>query len=187
MPRISLRRQRITLAGPDVGILHAAAGTLAAAVLVVAGGAVVAAESGPGQALCGFRLAIGKVTLAQEEPARERGLAHLLDDRLTEVRAAARIGDGPGARAAINEYLHTLTELSRNGVSDAAILALLQRHQGTLRQLLPVAPAQATDGVQQALDAASKVNGIAPSTQTAVPHPTPPQGAGQSPPATGRP
>lgn len=157
------------------------------ALLLIAVGSLVAAESGPGQPFYGLRLAMESVTLTGEEPAHERGLAAQLDDRLTEAGAAAQSGDGRGARAAINEYLHTLTELSRDGVTDPAILALLRRHQETLQELLTVAPAQATDGVQQALDAAGNVNGVAPPTQSAVPHPTPPRGAGESPPATGKP
>lgn len=157
------------------------------ALLLVAAGSLVAAESGPGQPFYALRLAIGSVTLPVEEPAHERGLAAQLDDRLTEVGAAARIGDGRGARAAINEYLHTLTELSRNGITDPAILALLQRHQDTLQELLPVAPAQATGGVQRALDAAGNVNGVVLPTESAVPHPPPRQGAAESAPATGKP
>jgi hypothetical protein len=159
----------------------------ACALLLIGGGGLVAAESGPGQPFYGLRLAIGSMTLPGAEPAHERGLAAQLDDRLTEVRAAARHGDGRGAQAAINEYLHTLTELTLNGVTDPAILALLQRHQDTLQDLLSVAPAQATDGVQRALDAAGNVNGVVPPMESAVPHPTPRQGAGQSPRATGKP
>jgi hypothetical protein len=157
------------------------------ALLLVGVGSLVAAESGPGQPCYGLRLAIGSVTLPVEEPAHERGLAAQLDDRLTEVGAAAQIGDGRGARAAINEYLRTLDELIRNGVTDPAILALLQRHQGTLQELLSVAPTQATDGVQEALDAAGNVSRVVPPTESAVAHPTPPQGAGESAPATGKP
>ncbi len=157
------------------------------AVLALAGVSLVAAASGPGQPFYGLRLAIGSMTLPGGEPAHERGLAAQLDDRLTEVGAAAQSGDGRGTRAAINEYLHTLTALSRNGVTDPAILALLRRHQETLQELLTVAPAQATEGVQQALNAAVDVNGIAPPTQSAVPHPTLPRGAAESPPATGKP
>jgi hypothetical protein len=150
------------------------------ALLLVAGSGLVAAGSGPGQPFYGLRLAIGSATLPVDEPAHDRGLAAQLDDRLTEVRAATRSGDGRGALAAIHEYLTTLNELARNGVTDPAILALLQRHQDTLHELLTAAPAQATNGVQQALDAAGKAGG-------AVTHPTPPQGAGPSAPATGRP
>ena len=152
----------------------------ASGVLLIAGGGLVAAESGPGQPFYGLRLALGSVTLPGEEPAHDRGLAAQLDDRLTEVGAAARSGDGRGAQAAINEYLNTLRELTRNGITDPAILALLQHHQDTLHELLSVAPAQATDGVQEALDAAGNVGGE-------VRRPTPPEGADASPPATGRP
>jgi hypothetical protein len=150
------------------------------ALLVIGGSGLVAAESGPGQPFYGLRLAIGSVTLPVEEPAHDRGLAAQLDDRLNEAGDAAQIGDGRGAGVAISEYLRTLSELTRNGVTDPAILAVLQRHQDTLQQLLSVAPAQAADGVQKALDAASNVG-------VGVQHPTPPQGARPSPPATGKP
>jgi hypothetical protein len=156
--------------------------SLAAAfgVLLITGGGLVAAESGPGQPFYGLRLALGSVTLPGEEPAHDRGLADQLDDRLTEVRAAARNGDGRGAQAAISEYLHTLSQLTTDGITDPAILALLQHHQDTLHELLSVAPAQAADGVQDAIDAATNAGVTAP-------HPTPPQGAAESPPATRRP
>jgi hypothetical protein len=150
------------------------------AVLLVAGSGLVAAESGPGQPFYGLRLALGSITLPVEEPAHDRGLAAQLDDRLSELRVAAQVGDGSGALAAIREYLKALNELARGGVTEPAILALLQRHEDTLQQLLTAAPIQATDGVRQALDAAGKVGG-------AVSHPTAPQGAGASAPATGRP
>jgi hypothetical protein len=150
------------------------------ALLLIGASGLVAAESGPGHPLYGLRLAIGSVTLPVEEPAHDRGLAAQLDDRLKEAADAAQVGDGHGAGVAISEYLRTLSELTRARVTDPGILALLQRHQGTLQQLLSTAPAQAADGVQKALDAAG--NAIIP-----VPHPTPPQGAGSSAPSTGKP
>jgi hypothetical protein len=170
--RISSRRQRRP-------VLRGWSLAAAFALLLVAGSGLVAAESGPGQPFYGLRLAIGSATLPVNEPAHDRGLAAQLDDRLTEVRAATQVGDGRAALAAIHEYLNTLNELARNGVTDPAILALLQRHEGALEQLLSAAPSQATSGVQQALDTADKVDG--------VPHATPPQGDGASAPATGKP
>lgn len=149
-------------------------------ILVMAGG-VVAAESGPGQPFYGLRLAIGSITLASEEPAHGRGLAHQLDDRLAEAGVAARHGDGRAAEAALSEYLHTLGDLARNGITDPDILNLLQRHQDTLQELLSVAPAEATGGVQQALSAAGNAG------EGGVPHPTPHENPGASPPSTGRP
>jgi hypothetical protein len=157
------------------------------ALLLVAGSGLVVAESGPGQPFYGLRLAIGSLTLPGDEAAHERGLAGQLDDRLSEVGAAARSGDGRGALAAIREYLNTLRELTRNPVTDPAILALIQRHETKLQQLIGLAPAQATDGVQQAIDAAGKVSGVVPPTETAIPRATPQQGSGQTPPATGKP
>jgi hypothetical protein len=170
--RISSQRRRPVLRGWSLAV--------AFALLLAVGSGLVAAESGPGQPFYGLRLAIGSATLPLGEPAHDRGLASQLDDRLTEIRAATRVGDGRGVLAAIHEYLNTLHELARNGVTDPAILALLQRHEDTLKGLLGAAPTQATSGVQQALDAAGKVNG-------AIRHPTPAQGAGASAPATGKP
>jgi hypothetical protein len=158
----------------------------ASAALVLGSGGLVAAESGPGQPFYGLRLAIGALTEPADEPAHDRWLASRLDERLTEVRAAARDGDGRGAQAAIDAYLNTLSELTDNGITDPAILALLQRHHDTLEQLLTVAPDQSADGLQQALDAADDASAGAPPVD-GVPHPTPPGGAGESPPATGRP
>jgi len=157
------------------------------ALLLLGAGGIVAAQSGPGQPFYGLRLAIGAVTLPGEERAHERGLAAQLDDRLTEADVAARNGDGRGALAAINEYLHTLAELSRDGIWDPAILDLLQRHQDALEDLLLMAPAQATGGLQESLDAAGHASEVVPFTESADPHPTPPQNGGGSPPATGKP
>lgn len=156
--------------------------SLAAAfgLILVMAGAAVAAESGPGQPFYGLRLAIGSITLASEEPAHGRGLAHQLDDRLAEAGVAARSGDGRAAEAAISEYLRTLNELTSNGISDPDILDLLQRHQDALQQLLSVAPAEATGGVQQALSAAGHAGQGIPSDAGAA-HPTPQENEGVSP------
>jgi hypothetical protein len=141
---------------------------------------VVATESGPGQPFYGLRLAIGSITLASEEPAHGRGLAHQLDDRLAEAGVAARKGDGRAAEAALSEYLLTLSELTRNGISDPDILALLHQHQDTLQELLSVAPADATGGVQQALTAAGHAGEVIPS-DPGEPHPTLQENPGTSP------
>ena len=147
--------------------------SLAAALglVLVMAGTMVAAESGPGQPFYGLRLAIGSITLASAEPAHGRGLAHQLDDRLVEAGVAARKGDGRAAEAALSEYLHTLSELARNGISDPDILNLLQRHEDTLQELLSVAPAEATGGVQEALTAAGDAGQAIPSDPGA-PRPT---------------
>ena len=162
--------------------------SLAAAfsLLLVTGAGLVAAESDPGEPFYGLRLAMGSLTLPGQEPAHARGLADQLDDRLTEAGLAARHGDGQAAQAALSEYLRTLSELTRSGISDPGILSLLQRHQIALEELLSVAPAQATGGVQEALEAAGRADDAIPSDQGAAPRPTPQQNAGVSPPATGK-
>jgi hypothetical protein len=191
--RAQLARGRVAMLAADAHPTRAGASTggvrsrlrgwsLAAvlALLVTATGGLVAAQSGPGQPFYGLRLAVGSLTLPGDEPGHERGLAAQLDDRLSEVGAAARTGDGQGALAAIHEYLNTLRELARNGVNDPQVLALIQRHEDTPQQLLAVAPEQAAGGVQEALDAAGKVDGAAS-------HPTPAPRTGESPPGTGKP
>lgn len=162
--------------------------SLAAAfgLLMISAGTLVAAESDPGEPFYGLRLAIGSLTLPGQEPAHARGLADQLDDRLTEAGLAARNGDGRAAQAAIGEYLHTLSELTRSGISDPGILNLLQRHRDTLEELLSVAPAQAAGGVRDALNAAGNASKVAPA-ESGAPHPTPPPNAGESLPATGKP
>jgi hypothetical protein len=157
---------------------------VASAVLLIASGSLVAAESGPGQPFYGLRLSIGALTEPREEPAHDRWLASRLDERLTEVRAAARDGDGHGARAAIDAYLRTLAELSLDGITDPAIVTLLERHEGTLTELLSTAPGQSTGGLRDALDAANKVSTLQPPAESAAPRPTPPAGGGASPPGS---
>ena len=160
----------------------------ASAVLLVGGTGLVAAESGPGQPFYGLRLAVGSVTLSGEQPARDRGLAAQLTDRLAEAGVASRNGDSRGAEAAIDAYLQTLTELTRNNISDPAVLDVLQRHVDTLEELLSSAPPQAAGGLQQALDAAGHASGVtAPPIPSTVPHPTPPQNPRGSTPPTGKP
>lgn len=146
------------------------------ALLLVGAASLVAAESGPGQPFYALRVAIGSFTLPGQGPARDRGLAAQLDDRLAEAGVAARNGDGRAAEAALNAYLRTLTELTRHGISDPAVLDELHRHLDTLQALISVTPSQAAEGLRQALDAAGHASGVtAPATPTAIPHPTPPQ------------
>jgi hypothetical protein len=170
--------QRRVAVGPRGLRAWSLAAALGLALVAVSG--VVAAESGPGQPFYGLRLAVGSITLASEEPAHGLGLAHQLDDRLTEAGVAARNGDGRGAEAALSEYLHTLNELAHDGIDDPAILDLLQRHRDTLQELLSVAPAEATGGVQDALSAAGKATEPTASDPGAVPHPTAQENPGAS-------
>jgi hypothetical protein len=154
--------------------------------LVVLGSGVVAAESGPGQPFYPFRLAISSFTLPANGMARERGLAAQLDDRLNEADAAVRNGDGRAAEAALQAYLHTLAELERDGTLEPAVLEDLEHHLDVLRALLDTAPAQATSGLQQAIDEANHASGATPTGKPAGgPHPSP--APHSSDPATHRP
>jgi hypothetical protein len=158
---------------------------LAMGVLLLGGG-VVAAESGPGQPFYQLRLGIASFTLPRQGEARERGLAAQLDDRLNEADAAIRNGDGQAAEAAIQAYLHTLDELERDGGLEAAVLADLQHHFDVLRALMSTAPSQATNGLQQAIDAAKHASAETPAGKpSAVPHPSPAPHASE--PATHKP
>jgi hypothetical protein len=147
--------------------------SLALALLLLGGGAV-AAESGPGQPFYQLRLGIASFTLPGQGEARERGLAAQLDDRLNEADAAVRNGDGHAAEVAIQAYLHTLDELKRDGGLDPAVLADLQHRLDVLRALMSTAPSHATNGLQQAIDAAKHASGETPiGKPSGVPHPSP--------------
>jgi len=146
---------------------------LALALLLVGSG-VVAAESGPGQPFYQLRLGIASFTLPAHGEARERGLAAQLDDRLNEANAALRNGDGRAAEAALQAYLHTLDELERNGALEPPVLRDLQHHLDVLRALMNAAPAQATSGLQQAINAARHASIETPAGKpSGVPHPSP--------------
>jgi hypothetical protein len=142
--------------------------------LLLLGSVVVAAESGPGQPFYQLRLTIASFTLPSHGTARERGLAAQLDDRLSEADAAVRNGDGRAAEAALQAYLHTLAELERDGTLEPAVLADLEHHLDVLRALLNRAPAQATSGLQQAIDEANHASGATPAGKpSAGSHPSP--------------
>jgi hypothetical protein len=173
---------------PRRPLLHGWALAVAFLVLFVTTGTIIAAESGPGQPFYAVRLAIGAATLPWAEPARDRDLAGQLDDRLGEARAAAEKGDSHGAQAAIDAYLQTLDELTGHGINDPDVLRVLHRHLDTLNQLLSVAPPQAADGLQHALDAAGHATEVtAPPAASGGPHPTPPQNGGGPPSSSRRP
>jgi hypothetical protein len=142
--------------------------------LLLIGSGVVAAETGPGQPFYQLRLTIASFTLPSQGAARERGLAAQLDDRLNEADAAVRDGDGRAAEAALQAYLRTLAELERDGTLEPAVLADLQHHLDVLRALLNTAPAQATSGLQQAIDEANHASGAAPTGKpSGGSHPSP--------------
>jgi hypothetical protein len=142
--------------------------------LLLLGSGVVAAEAGPGQPFYQLRLTIASFTLPANGAARERGLAAQLDDRLNEADAAVRNGDGRAAEAALQAYLHTLDELERDGTLEPAVLADLQHHLDVLRALIATAPAQATSGLQQAIDEANHASGATPTGKpSGGSHPSP--------------
>jgi hypothetical protein len=186
LAKFAERSAQQALRRPRRPLLRGWALALAFPVLVGTTGTIIAAESGPGQPFYAVRLAIGNVTLSQAEPARDRGLAGQLDDRLGEARAAAEKGDDQGTQAAIDAYVETLDELTGHGINDPDVLSVLHRHLDTLNQLLSVAPHQAADGLQHALDVAGHASEVtAPPAASSGPHPTPPQN-GDGPPSSSR-
>ncbi|HEX9044655.1 MAG TPA: hypothetical protein VF802_06480 [Candidatus Limnocylindrales bacterium] len=106
------------LVGSRPGLFTAArlgrrAGIVAAAlvgVLVVS--SVAAAQSGPGQPFYGVRLAAETLTLPPDgTPDGVQARLKVLDERLTEMRAAAKKGDERGAAAALGAYRSGLVQL----------------------------------------------------------------------------
>jgi len=164
-----VRQPTASLAAPSASKPWARGWSPAVALgLVLVASGVAAAESGPGQPLYGVRLAIASFTLPAHGAAREHGLAEQLDDRLSEADAAVRNGDGPAAQAALQAYLHTLTELERGNI-DRSVRADLQHHLDVLRALIAGAPSQATNGLQQAIDEAKHASHAAPKDPSSNP------------------
>lgn len=127
------------------------------AALLVFGGSLAAAESGPGDPLYGMRLAIESLTLPAPGSARVNALLDQLEARLAEAREESTRRSESGVDAAVSAYertLSTFTSELRPGQrnADAAIIEGLQHHAAILRGILGAAPAPAQPGIQRALD-----------------------------------
>jgi uncharacterized coiled-coil protein SlyX len=136
----------------------AAAALLAASLTVAFGGAALAA--GPGSPLYGLRLWVETVTLPSEANARADAQLALLDQRLSEARAASQGQDANAVAAALAAYRQEIVDLLATADGDEARLAKLEAALGThlvaLRTLSSKVPEQARDAIQNAIENSSK-------------------------------
>jgi hypothetical protein len=151
--------------------------------LLVIGGTVAAAETGPGEPLYGLRLTIESLTLPPAGSARVDALLTQLEARLSEAHEESARRSESGMNAAVSAYETTLARLTtelrpgqRN--ADAAILEGLRHHADTLQAILGDAPVHAQPGIQQALDqtqrAQQAIEKAPESPAPSSPHPGPP-------------
>jgi len=133
---------------------------LAAAVLslVVVGGAFAASTAGG--PLYGARVWLEAVLLPANTDARALERIHQIDERILEVERAAQSGDSTGVSAAISAYRDAvqaaLSEVGADADRLAHLRAALGLHVTVLETLTDVAPAQAIDGINGAIDSSQK-------------------------------
>jgi hypothetical protein len=168
------------------------ASVLLAAALTLAGAATVAAASSAGGPLYGARVWIESALLPANTDARALERIHQIDERILEVERAAQSGDSTGVAAAISAYREAvaaaLDEVGADADRLAHLKAALGLHVTVLETLTDVAPSQAIDGINGAIDssqkAVDKIEKTPPDTKpqpgstgaperTAAPHPTP--------------
>jgi hypothetical protein len=131
---------------------------LAAVVLLLTAGGVVAG-SGPGRPFYELRLAIERALVPAFGVEHSRAVLDHLDDRLDEIIASARAGDDRALGAALAAYRGELEGLSIDpelaDVEDL-VLSRLKYHASLLGEVLGRLPAQATPGLQEALERAER-------------------------------
>jgi hypothetical protein len=162
---------------------------LLAAVLTLAGAASVAAASSAGGPLYGARVWVEAALLPGNSDARALERIHQIDERILEVERAAQSGDSTGVAAAISAYRDAvqaaLNEVGADADRLAHLKAALGLHVTVLETLTDVAPSQAIDGINGAIDssqnAVDKIEKTKPESKpgttiparTPAPHATP--------------
>ena len=161
---------------------------LLAAALTLAGVASVAAASAAGGPLYGARVWLESALLPVNSDARALERIHQIDERILEVERAAQSGDSTGVAAAISAYRDAvqaaLNEVGADADRLAHLKAALGLHVTVLETLTGVAPPQALDGINGAIDssqkAVDKIDKTPSETKpgggpghTPPPHPTP--------------
>lgn len=117
--------------------------------------AAAAAASGPGQPFYGLRLAAERALLPAAGMEHTQALLAQLDQRLEELRTSAQAGEADALQAALEAYrdgLRGLTDDPEISALDDVVLNRLARHAKVLTDTLAVAPPEALNGIQQALD-----------------------------------
>ena len=175
---------------------------LLAAALVIGSAASVAAASSAGGPLYGTRVWLEAALLPSSGSARALERIHQIDERVLEVERATQSGDATGVVAAIKAYRDAvqaaLGEVGADSDRLAHLKAALGLHVVVLETLAGEVPAQAFDGINNAIDSSqkavdkinkTKADKTKPSTTVApgstdspahspAPHPTPDHSAG---------
>jgi hypothetical protein len=139
-----------------VGALLLAAGLA----LGVLGGTAAAAQ--PGGPLYGSRIWVEQVTLPADPNQRAAAELRRLESRISEVEAAARIGDQGGVAAAITAYGEIADEAFGEAGTDPSLLDLLRlaldRHLAVLQAVAATAPAEAQAAIERNIERAVERN-----------------------------
>ena len=123
----------------------------------------VAAAGQPGGPLYGLRIALEAKLLPEEGAEHTHGLLTQLDERLSELQASARAGDSTALRAAAQAYraaLRDLAEDQRTADLQDLMLSQLARHATILNTILGIAPVDAIEAVQGAIDDAEQATDV---------------------------
>ena len=131
----------------------------AAAVLVLAGGALAA--TGPGGPLYDLRLWVEEAMAPADPAAHAVAELEQLDHRIEEIMAAITGGDARAANAALRAYDDELDDAVLAGEADpgslGAIEARVRAHLAVLQGLLDGAPDAALPGLRIAIEHSSQV------------------------------
>ena len=121
-------------------------------------GTSVFASSRAGGPLYEPRLALEQLTLPSDTQARLEAELALAQGRIAEIVDASDRNDPGAVAAAVKGYLAALDELeeSMGGPADRALVAI-QAHREVLLRVLGQVPAQAQDGIENALAQSTKV------------------------------
>jgi hypothetical protein len=126
----------------------------------VLGGTAAAAQ--PGGPLYGPRIWVEEVTLPADPSQRAAAELGRLESRISEIEAAARIGDQGGVAAAITAYGQIADEALGQAGSDPSLLDLLRlaldRHLAVLQAVAATAPTEAQAAIERNIERAVERN-----------------------------
>jgi hypothetical protein len=126
----------------------------------VLGGTAAAAQ--PGGPLYGPRIWVEEVTLPADPSQRAAAELRRLESRISEIEAAARIGDQGGVAAALTAYGEIADEALGQAGSDPSLLDLLRlaldRHLAVLQAVAATAPAEAQAAIERNIERAVEHN-----------------------------
>jgi hypothetical protein len=126
----------------------------------VLGGTAAAAQ--PGGPLYAPRIWVEEVTLPADPSQRAAAELGRLESRISEIEAAARIGDQGGVAAAITAYGQIADEALGQAGSDPSLLDLLRlaldRHLAVLQAVAATAPTEAQAAIERNIERAVERN-----------------------------